>query len=145
MSLARARAVLTCFHVLGLLVVVELLIRWVPLPRLGELLRVRLDFRPVMDVDVVADGARVPLPPRARRRLRCTWRMAGIWPFSAGPCLRRSLVAARLLRHDGAAVRIGFPVRPGDRIAHAWVELDGRPIEDVSSYRAFEARPAGAA
>ena len=141
MPIARLRTFATCLHVLVLLVLVEALVRWVPLPRLADLLHVRLDLRPVQaGLEPPAELAR--LSPRAKRQLRCTWRVAARWPFSAGPCLRRSLVAAHLLRSSNASVRIGFPLRPDVPIAHAWVEIGGNPLEDVSAYRPFELLPA---
>ena len=138
MSLSRLRTLATCLHVLALLAVVEASIRWVPLPRLAAVLGVRLDLEPAGERE---RSDQPSLSAHARRQLRTTWRLDALWPFRSGPCLRRSLVAARLLRRSGAAVRIGFPRVPGARIAHAWVEIDGCPIEDVSSYQAFE-RPA---
>jgi hypothetical protein len=124
------------------MVFVEALVRWVRLPRLAELLRVRLDLRPVQPgLEPPAELAR--LSPRARRQLRCTWRIAARWPFSAGPCLRRSLVAAHLLRSSNASVRIGWALRPGEPLAHAWLEIDGHPFEDVSAYQPFEMLSAG--
>jgi len=136
MSRSRLRALATCLRVLVLLLIVELMIRWVPLPRLARLLGVRLDLSPATNPGALA--APLALTPKARRQLRCCWRVAALWPFSSGPCLRRSLVAAHLLRTDGAAVRLGFPNEPGARIAHAWIEIDGRPLEDVSRYQRFE-------
>ncbi len=51
------------------------------------------------------------------------------------PCLRRSLLLLALLRRDGIAatlvigIRTDRPPRPEQAaLAHAWLELDGRPI-----------------
>ena len=47
-------------------------------------------------------------------------------------CLPRSLVLWRLLRTRGAVIRLGVaPASPRSISAHAWVELDGRPINDA--------------
>ncbi len=44
-------------------------------------------------------------------------------------CLVRSLVLASMLARRGTATRVVIGVRPGtDFAAHAWVELDGRPL-----------------
>ncbi len=133
---ARLHAVPTYLRVVLLLTAVESLIRWVSLPRLARILGVRLDMRPVLSQPPPWRDLS-GLSPVARRRLRCTWRATEVWPFGAGPCLRRSLVAAHLLRSSGAAVRIGFPAQREARVAHSWIEVDGRPLEDVSQYQPF--------
>jgi hypothetical protein len=123
-------------HVVSVLVVVEALIRWVPLPRLSRLLGLRLDLspgRPDMQQMSVSE-----LPARARRQLRCTRRVTSVWPSANGPCLRRSLVVGHLLREHDPAVRLGV-AGSGDRlVAHAWIEIQDRPLEDISEYRAFQ-------
>ena len=52
------------------------------------------------------------------------------WPAT---CLTRSLVLARMLRRRGAAarLRIGARLENGALDAHAWVELDGLPVNDA--------------
>jgi hypothetical protein len=47
-------------------------------------------------------------------------------------CLTRSLALAWMLRRRGAAahVRIGVRFASGTLDAHAWVELDGQPVND---------------
>ncbi len=119
---------------------VELLIRWVPLPRLSTLLGVRVNLAPVG-----ASVEQLPiteLSPRARRQLRCTRRVADSWPFGAGPCLRRSLVLGHLLRDRRPALRLGVAGTGDALLAHAWVEIDGRPLEGVDGYGVFQQTPA---
>jgi Transglutaminase-like superfamily len=129
------RELLTTLRALSVIVVVELLIRWVPLPRLSRVLGVRINLEPAP-----AESERLPateLPPRARRQLRCTRRVADAWPFSQGPCLRRALVGGHLLRDLGPSVRLGVG-RAGDSLhAHAWLELDDRPLEHVGDFSLF--------
>ena len=61
-------------------------------------------------------------------------------------CLPRSLVLWRLVRAHGAIVRLGV-ARPAlqDFAAHAWVEIDGRTLNDaadaVARYAAFPSHP----
>lgn len=118
------------------LVVVEALVRWVPLPRLARLLGIELDLGPPDPGAPPVMGAE--LDPSVRRRLRAARRASDMWPFAKGPCLRRSLVAGHLVRHRGAALRIGFG-GVGDEVhAHAWLELDGRPLEPVTEFTAFQ-------
>jgi hypothetical protein len=61
-------------------------------------------------------------------------------------CLEQSLALYLLLRRRGvpAELRIGVQVYPF--YAHAWVELDGRPVnEDVETVEKFRALPEVAA
>jgi hypothetical protein len=127
--------ILVTLHAMAVLAFVELLIRWVRLPRLAHLLGVRLDFGPV---PANIERLRVDeLSPRVRRQVRCAARATAFWPIGDGPCLRRSLVIGHLLRRHGAAVRLGVAGAGEAILAHAWVEIDGRPIEDVSAFDAF--------
>jgi hypothetical protein len=114
------------------LLVVELLIRWVPLPRLSRMLGVRLDLSPAPVAR--SEPAALVLPHGVRLRLRNTNRVVDRWPFCKGPCLRRSLVTAHLLRAHHPAIRLGT-AGAGDTLrAHAWVEIDDRPLEDIAEY-----------
>ena len=137
------REILTTLHAAAVLAVVELLIRWVPLPRLSRLLGVKVNLQPVR-----SDAAQLPvdeLPARSRRRLRCTRRVADAWPFSRGPCLRRALVGGHLIRHLRPAVRLGVAGAGDTLLAHAWLEIDGRPLEDVGHYSVFHLPRTGTA
>lgn len=137
----RLRNAPTYGRVVALFVVVESLLRWVSLSRATRLLGVRVDLRPTDRVPSTAST--LALSFREGRQLAYTWRVADHWPFGSGPCLRRSLVGAHLLRSSGATLRLGIPTRPQDGIAHAWVEIDGLPLEDVSDYRPFTHALAG--
>jgi hypothetical protein len=130
------RELLTTLRAFAVIVVVELLIRWMPLPRLSRLLGVRLDLRPrPVGAAVMACG---DLPAGALRQLRCTWRVADAWPFSKGPCLRRALVGGHMLRALDPAVRIGLAPE-GDRlVGHAWLEIDDHPLERIDGVLVFE-------
>ena len=71
-----------------------------------------------------------------RRRVSCAAPAASptSWPFSHGPCLRRALVGGHLLRDLDPAVRLGVTGTGDELLAHAWLEIDGRPLEPSSSY-----------
>ena len=130
------RELLTTLHATVVLAIVELSIRWVPLPRLSRILGVRVNLAPARDHVV-------PLPltalsPRARRQVSCTRRVADAWPFSRGPCLRRSLVAGHLLRRHDPTLRLGVGGAGDTLFAHAWIEIDDRPLEDVSGLGVFQ-------
>lgn len=135
------RELLTVATIVVLLAFVELVIRWMPLPRLAALLGVRLDLTP-------PGGPATPLAaselaPAERRRLELATRIADRWPLAQGPCLRRALVTGCLLRAHDPAVRIGVVGTGADLLAHAWLELDGRPLEEVADFRAFHTAAGG--
>jgi len=50
-------------------------------------------------------------------------------------CLQRSVVAARLLRKAGVDARLVIGYRPAPFLSHAWVEVDGRVVNDSQAYR----------
>ena len=50
-------------------------------------------------------------------------------------CLQRSVCAARLLRARGVAARLVIGYRPAPFLSHAWVEVDGRVVNDSPVYR----------
>ena len=119
------RDLLTAVHVVVVIAAVELLIRWVPLPRLSALLGVRLNLAPVEAPAeqlprrraVAARPAPVALhAPRRRRR----------GPSAPGPCLRRSLVVGHLLRDQHPALRLGV-AGTGDDAARPRLGRDRRP------------------
>lgn len=130
-----AREILTTLHAVAAMTVVELTVRWVSLPRLSRSLGAPLELEPP------PSGSDLPpledLGSRATRQLLCTWRVAEVWPFSDGPCLRRSLVGGHLIRRMSPILRLGV-VGDGDEvIAHAWLEIDGRPLEPVADLQPF--------
>ena len=133
------REMLTTLRVVVTIGVVEVLIRSIRLPRLSRVLGCPVDLTPVQpDVEHLAISE---LPAAPRRQVRCTIRVARVWPFADGPCLRRTLVSGHLLRDLGPTIRLGVG-RAGDTIsAHAWLEIDGRPLELVSGYEPFQHRP----
>jgi hypothetical protein len=133
---------MTTVHAIAVLALVEMSIRWVPLPRLTRLLGLRLNFAPARrDVEQLDESE---LPAVAQRQLRCARRVADVWPFSKGPCLRRSLVAGHLLRRHDPAVRLGTIGAGESLTAHAWIEIDDRPLESISDVHAFLDPPTGA-
>ncbi|HSB85446.1 MAG TPA: lasso peptide biosynthesis B2 protein [Ilumatobacteraceae bacterium] len=137
------RELLTTIHVVVVLAAVEVLVRWVSLPRLSRVLGVRVDIQPPR-----ADAVQLPvdaLSRRAQRQLQCTWKVADAWPFSRGPCLRRALVGGHLIRDLHPAIRLGVAGSGDALLAHAWLEIDGRALETVSAFSLFQRRSAGAA
>lgn len=133
------REILTTLHAFVIIVVVESLVRIVPLPRLSRALGCHVNLDPV-----VPGAQRLPLkelPDRSSRRVRSARRVAHAWPFSEGPCLRGALVTGHLLREHHPAIRLGLATAGDELHAHAWVEIDGRPLEYVGAFDAFQRPP----
>jgi len=135
--------IVTVLHPAAVLMFVEALIRWVPLPRLSRMLGVRVNVGPA-----ASNGEQLPvdrLTDRDRRQLRCTVRVTDGWPLSKGPCLRRSLVAGHLLRRHHPAIRLGMSSTAAGFFAHAWLEIDDRPLERVTELIVFQSTTDGTA
>jgi hypothetical protein len=47
-------------------------------------------------------------------------------------------VAGHLLRRYDTAVRLGVTGAGEDIGAHAWLEIDGRPLESIDAYQPFQ-------
>jgi hypothetical protein len=113
------------------LLIVELLIRWVPIAKLAHLLGVRLETGPGRFVeDAVPPSSGVGAEGRVREVIDARARIMRYWPLGGGPCLRESLVVGRLLRDEGACVRLGVARFGGRLRAHAWVELAGQELTE---------------
>ena len=50
-------------------------------------------------------------------------------------CLQRSVVATRLLRKFGIHSHLVIGYRPAPFFSHAWVEVDGRVVNDSPAYK----------
>lgn len=145
---AERRATVYAFAVL---LFVEATIRWSRLPRLSRALGVAFDARgnrviggsgsvaelegsPLTTMEVTREDDLSEQVVRARRSVE---RLMRIWPLGAGPCLRESLVLGHLIRDRDPVLRIGV-ARHGYRMrAHAWIELDGQPVNDPKGFVAF--------
>jgi hypothetical protein len=82
--------------------------------------------------------------PSRRRRLAdpqdIVWSLdeACVWYVKRAACLQRSVVATWLLRRHGFAAEMVIGCRPLPFESHAWVEIDGRVVNDLPQYqRAF--------
>lgn len=60
---------------------------------------------------------------------------ACVWYVKRVPCLQRSAVATRLLRRCGVRAELVIGFRPLPFESHAWVEVDGRVVNDRQQYR----------
>jgi hypothetical protein len=50
-------------------------------------------------------------------------------------CLQRSVCAVRMLRRYGVPARLVIGYRPVPFLSHAWVEVDGRVVNDSPAYQ----------
>jgi hypothetical protein len=140
------REQVTTLHAWLTLVVVELLIRWMRLPRLATLTGVTLE---AIEEQPSSSSARVRLSekpdgdhPAARsemigRAVRSTRRVMRRWPFGKGTCLRESLVLGHLLREHSPLLRIGIVSRDKGLLAHAWLEVDGEAFGESRGFTVF--------
>lgn len=122
------------------LVAVELTIRCVSVRSAARLWGVPLDLGPADPHDswVQLDQ----LPADAARSLRAAHRATLVWPFADGPCLRRALVGGHLIHDLHPVLRLGLAPGLQTVQAHAWLEIGGRPLEDLAGIRAFHDRSA---
>jgi hypothetical protein len=82
---------------------------------------------------------------RVARRTRATvdeivWSVdeACVWYVKRALCLQRSMVGTWLLRRHGIAAQMVIGCRPLPFESHAWIEVDGRVVNDLPQYpRAF--------
>ena len=65
------------------------------------------------------------------------WTVAAVSSFYWKPvlCLQRSVVTARLLRQYGVEAQVVIGCRAAPFAGHAWVEVDGRVVNDSSGYQ----------
>jgi hypothetical protein len=60
---------------------------------------------------------------------------ACIWYVRYVPCLHRSAVTTWLLRREGWLAHLVIGFRPVPLQSHAWVEVDGRVVNDRPQYQ----------
>jgi transglutaminase superfamily protein len=60
---------------------------------------------------------------------------ACVWYVKRAACLQRSVVATWLLRRHGIAAEMVIGCRPLPFDSHAWVEVDGRVVNDLPQYQ----------
>ena len=60
---------------------------------------------------------------------------ACVWYVKRAACLQRSAIATWLLRRHGLAAELVIGCRPLPFESHAWVELDGRVVNDRPQYQ----------
>ena len=110
----------------GWAAVIEISLRTTTLSRLSRIVGIRVQVdgahaRPGSTADV-------KLSPGESRQLDLAGRVLRRGPFNDS-CLRRAMLAARVLRGRSHAVRIGVRKVDGVVKAHAWLELDGVSLD----------------
>jgi hypothetical protein len=113
-------------------------LRIVSLHSIARMLGVRTDFAPAASAAGALDDA---LLRRVRETAWAVDRALAQLPSETGPCLRRSLVLAHLLRDLRPSLRIGVGRRQGATYAHAWLEIAGARIGEPASGDASAAKP----
>lgn len=99
--------------------------------------------------DRVASSAHLSQSPPeyAIERARTLSRWVGVAArrgMARGTCLTQSLTLLRLLQREGmmGQLRIGVRLQAGQLDAHAWVEVDGQPVNDspdvTARYAAYD-------
>jgi hypothetical protein len=61
--------------------------------------------------------------------------IASCFYFKQVLCMHRSFVAVRLLRKAGVSADLVIGSRPIPFVSHAWVEVDGRVVNDKKGYK----------
>jgi hypothetical protein len=109
-----------------MLAVVSVLIRLLNYQRTERLLARLVSTTPASDATVTEAFA-------FAARLASLIRIAGRHLPANATCLRQSLLLWWILRRQGLAAQVCIGVSTGDGFAaHAWVEIDGQPVNDVA-------------
>ena len=107
---------------------------------LGELVRydlryATLGFRSVhRDVERQHVAAK-PAEPETTARVCDAVTLATCLYWKRVFCLQRSAVSARLLKRAGIDARLVIGYRPSPFFSHAWVEVNGRVVNDSPAYK----------
>jgi hypothetical protein len=73
-------------------------------------------------------------PAETEAHVRAAASLACSLYWKPSRCLQRSVVLVRLLRRRGLPAQMVIGYRAVPFFSHAWVEVDGRTVNDTSSY-----------
>ena len=76
-----------------------------------------------------------PLHTESEARICDAVTMAACFYCKPVLCLQRSVVATLMLRKYGVPGRLVIGYRPSPFFSHAWVEVDGRVVNDSPAYQ----------
>ena len=93
-------------------------------------------FRPLYDVLRRMPVGQAP-PSNSVAALASAVDEASIWYFKRVLCLQRSAALMALLRLRGIPARLVIGFRPVPLDSHAWVEVEGRIVNDRPQYKRF--------
>jgi hypothetical protein len=79
--------------------------------------------------------ARCRANPGMTARICAAVNMAACFYFKPVHCLQKSVVTARLLRKCGIDCKVVIGYRQAPFVSHAWVEVDGRVVNDSPAYK----------
>jgi hypothetical protein len=102
---------------------------------LYDLARVTLGFEHVHGGLSRLKVAPAPRRPVNEKQVCDAVSLASCFYWKPVLCLQRSVVAARLLRKRGIAAEMVIGYRPAPFFSHAWVEVDGRVVNDSPGYK----------
>ena len=111
-------------------ITVEIGVRFARLPVFARVLGIGISTGPHA-VEAVHGSA--PLHRSDVARYRAARHVLRIWPDSGETsCLRLALTAGFLLRHRRPLLRIGVARTDGSVVAHAWLIVDGVPLDPAA-------------
>ena len=76
-----------------------------------------------------------PVHPETEARICDAVTLATCFYWKRVYCLQRSAVTARLLKKWGVDARLVIGYRPSPFFSHAWVEVNGRVVNDSPAYK----------
>jgi hypothetical protein len=79
--------------------------------------------------------SREPVQPQAEALVCDAVSLASCFYVKPVLCLQRSVAEARMLRRRGISARLVIGYRPSPFFSHAWVEVDGRVVNDLAGYK----------
>ena len=102
---------------------------------LYDLLNRAFGFRRIQRQAARQRVASNPSQPEAGELVCDAVSLAACFYWKPVRCLQRSVVVMRLLRRCGIDGRLVIGYRPSPFFSHAWVEVDGRVVNDSPVYK----------
>ena len=125
-------------YVTMLAAVAEIAVRLVPVRRLASVTGISMEG---LTPDTSSLQATLSSEQIARRT-EAVQRVYRVWPRD-GSCLRESFVLGFRLRHSRPVLKLGVAKENEEVVAHAWIEIDGRPVgDDPQRFSPLHGRPA---
>jgi hypothetical protein len=100
-----------------------------------ELINTLLGFRQVYLQVERQPVLRRAVHPAMEARICAAVSLAACFYWKRVYCLQRSAVAVRLLRRSGIHASLVIGYRPSPFFSHAWVEVEGRVVNDSPVYK----------